>query len=91
MQGEQLTSYGDDDYLVFDCPGQIELYNHLSTFRTFVDFLKRDGWSVCAVYCIDCHFVTGEAAQLETCVARRVRPINLLNQMNKRCILQLRP
>ncbi len=33
--------YGDDDYLVFDCPGQIELYNHLGVFRTFVDFLKQ--------------------------------------------------
>ncbi len=33
--------YGDDDYLVFDCPGQIELYNHLSVFKSFVEFLKR--------------------------------------------------
>jgi hypothetical protein len=33
--------YGDEDYLVFDCPGQIELYNHLSIFRSFVDYLKR--------------------------------------------------
>lgn len=47
--GEQLAGYGDDDYLVFDCPGQIELYSHLSVFRTFVDYLRRDGWQVCAV------------------------------------------
>lgn len=33
--------YGDEDYLVFDCPGQIELYNHCSVFKTFVDFLKQ--------------------------------------------------
>ncbi|PNW83992.1 hypothetical protein CHLRE_04g212650v5 [Chlamydomonas reinhardtii] len=56
--GEQLESYGDDDYLVFDCPGQIELYNHLSVFRSFVDFLKNDGWNVCVVYCLDAHFIT---------------------------------
>lgn len=39
-----LQPYGDDDYLVFDCPGQIELYSHLSVFRSFVDYLRRDGW-----------------------------------------------
>lgn len=52
-----LQGYGEDDYLVFDCPGQIELYSHISVFRSFVDFLKRDGWSVAAVYCTDCQFV----------------------------------
>ncbi|KAG2500420.1 hypothetical protein HYH03_001989 [Edaphochlamys debaryana] len=59
--GAELESYGEDDYLVFDCPGQIELYNHLSVFRSFVDFLKQDGWSVCVVYCLDSHFVTDVA------------------------------
>lgn len=59
--GEELESYGDDDYLVFDCPGQIELYNHLTVFRSFVDFLRNDGWSVCVVYCLDSHFVTDVA------------------------------
>jgi len=54
-----LQSYGEDDYLVFDCPGQIELYSHLSMFKSFVDYLKADGWSICVVYCLDCHFVTG--------------------------------
>lgn len=44
-----VQGYGEDDYLLFDCPGQIELYSHVSVFRTFVDFLKRDGWNVCAV------------------------------------------
>lgn len=42
-------AYGDDDYLLFDCPGQIELYSHLTVFRTFVEYLRRDGWQVCAV------------------------------------------
>lgn len=44
-----LQAYGDDDYLVFDCPGQIELYSHLTVFRSLVEFLRRDGWQVCAV------------------------------------------
>jgi hypothetical protein len=113
--GEELAGYGDEDYLVLDCPGarrrtalappdcaarragrtppspppptrpappwihscrpatpstptpyptpapppgQIELYSHVSAFRSLVDFLKADGWAVCAVYCLDCHFIT---------------------------------
>lgn len=42
---------------MFDCPGQIELYSHVSSFRSIVDFLKAHGWQVCVVYCLDSHFV----------------------------------
>jgi len=37
---EELSNYGDDEYILFDCPGQIELYSHVPVFRTFVDALK---------------------------------------------------
>ena len=52
-----VQGYGDDDYLIFDCPGQIELYSHATVFRTFVDWMKGQGWSLCAVYCLDSQFV----------------------------------
>lgn len=52
-----MQAYGEDDYLLFDCPGQIELYSHISVFRSFVDYLKSDGWSLAAVYTVDCQFV----------------------------------
>jgi 50S ribosomal subunit-associated GTPase HflX len=44
--------------LVFDCPGQIELYSHLGSFRSFVDYLQSRDWKVCVVYCLDSQFVT---------------------------------
>ena len=53
-----LQAYGEDDYLIFDCPGQIELYSHVSVFRTLVDWMRGQGWSMCAVYCLDCQFIT---------------------------------
>eukprot|EP00976_Prorocentrum_cordatum_P030329 617696-Prorocentrum_minimum.AAC.1 len=37
---EELKDFSDDDYLLFDCPGQIELYSHVPVFRTFVDSLR---------------------------------------------------
>ena len=30
---EQLEAYGDDDYLLIDCPGQIELYSHIPVMK----------------------------------------------------------
>lgn len=35
-----LQGYGEEDYLIFDCPGQIELYSHVSAFKSLVDWLK---------------------------------------------------
>ena len=31
----------DDDYILFDCPGQIELYTHMNLMRRFVDILQQ--------------------------------------------------
>ncbi|KIY94452.1 hypothetical protein MNEG_13509 [Monoraphidium neglectum] len=87
--GEELGGYGDEDYLVLDCPGQIELYSHVSAFRSLVDFLKADGWSVCAVYCLDCHFITeapkyiaGAMQALAAMVKLELPHINLLTKMD---------
>lgn len=50
---------------MFDCPGQIELYNHLSVFKTFVNYLRNEGWSVAVVYCLDAHFITDVSGSTE--------------------------
>ena len=45
---------GEDDYFFFDCPGQIELYSHISSMRTLADTLRnRCGFRIVGVYCID--------------------------------------
>lgn len=44
-----MQGFGEDDYLIFDCPGQIELYSHVTVFRTLTSYLKRNGWNICAV------------------------------------------
>uniref|UniRef100_A0A2P2JB74 GPN-loop GTPase 3 n=1 Tax=Rhizophora mucronata TaxID=61149 RepID=A0A2P2JB74_RHIMU len=50
---EELDNYLDDDYLVFDCPGQIELFSHVPVLKNFVEHLKRKNFNVCAVYLLD--------------------------------------
>ncbi len=53
---DQLGDF-DDDYLLIDCPGQIELYSHMDVMKRLVDQLNQWGYSVCAVYLLDSHFV----------------------------------
>jgi len=52
---EELQDYADD-YLLVDCPGQIELYSHYNFMNEFVLALQRAGYQVCAVYCLDSQF-----------------------------------
>lgn len=87
--GEELEGYGDDDYLIFDCPGQIELYSHLSVFRTFVEYLKRDGWQICVVYCLDSQFIAempkfiaGSLNALSAMVQLELPHVNVLTKVD---------
>jgi hypothetical protein len=43
--------------LLLLCRLQIELYSHVGAIRSLVDWLKSEGWSVAAVYCMDVAFV----------------------------------
>lgn len=43
----------DDTYIIFDCPGQIELYTHLDLMVNFIAKLKSLGCHICSVYTMD--------------------------------------
>mmetsp|Transcript_27873 Transcript_27873/g.38536 ORF Transcript_27873/g.38536 Transcript_27873/m.38536 type:complete len:272 (-) Transcript_27873:156-971(-) len=86
---EELADYGDDDYLLFDCPGQIELYSHVPVFRTFVDTLRMWDFHVCAVYLLDANFVCDGAKFVAGCmqalsamVLMEVPHVNVLTKMD---------
>lgn len=53
---EQLGDV-DDDYLLFDCPGQIELYTHLPVMKKLVDLLDKWHFRVCVVFLVDSQFM----------------------------------
>ncbi|CEM00756.1 unnamed protein product [Vitrella brassicaformis CCMP3155] len=54
----ELDQFGDDEYFLFDCPGQIELYNHLPIMRQLVDKLQTLDFRLCGVCCLDVSFIT---------------------------------
>lgn len=85
--GEQLDGYSDDDYLLLDCPGQIELYSHIPVFKRVAAQLQAAGFNVVVVYCVDSLFVTdaskliaGNLTALAAMVHLELPHINLLTK-----------
>ena len=84
---EALEGFGDDDCVIFDCPGQIELYSHHSAFRSFVDQMQQWGWRLVAVYMLDSQFITDGAKLIAGCMQCQAAMMNLelphVNVMSK--------
>eukprot|EP01089_Gocevia_fonbrunei_P002550 TRINITY_DN12501_c0_g1_i1.p1 TRINITY_DN12501_c0_g1~~TRINITY_DN12501_c0_g1_i1.p1 ORF type:complete len:277 (-),score=53.82 TRINITY_DN12501_c0_g1_i1:32-862(-) len=57
---EQVGEF-EDDYLIIDCPGQIELFTHYPIIKTISTALSRWGYTTCAVYLVDSHFMNDAA------------------------------
>ncbi|KAL7424190.1 hypothetical protein Q5752_001776 [Cryptotrichosporon argae] len=54
---DELGAY-EDDYLIIDCPGQIELYTHVPLLPRLADFLQaRLGFRLSAAYLIESQFM----------------------------------
>lgn len=54
---DELDNFGEDDYILLDCPGQIELYSHLPIMHNLVGLLQTWGYRVASVYLLDALFV----------------------------------
>ncbi|KAJ3392977.1 ATP binding protein [Lobulomyces angularis] len=79
----------DDDYLIIDCPGQIELYTHFPIMRKFVDFLQKLGYMVCGVYLLDSQFIqdttkffAGTMSAMSAMIQLEIPHINVLTKMD---------
>jgi len=65
---DELDKFGDDDYVVLDCPGQIELYSHLPIMHNLVKLLEMWGYRVISVYLVDALFVLEPAKFISGCL-----------------------
>jgi len=85
---EQLGDY-DEEYILFDCPGQIELYTHLTLMKTFTDNLAGLDFRVCGVFLLDSHFASdtakffsGVLVALSTIVNLEIPSLNILTKVD---------
>ena len=56
---DKLSEFSRDDvYIMFDCPGQIELYTHLPIMSRIATSLQRWGYRVGCAWMVDSTFIT---------------------------------
>ena len=87
--GDELDAFAEDDYLLLDCPGQIELYTHVPVFARVAECLRARGWNVVVVYCVDSTFVTdaakfiaGNLTALSAMVQLELPHVNVLTKVD---------
>ncbi|GJD11307.1 GPN-loop GTPase 3 [Galdieria sulphuraria] len=86
---EILCGLLEDDYVIFDCPGQIELYTHYSFMRDFTVALKQLGFQLCGVYLLDSQvlcdpnkYLGGCLSALSTMLQLEIPHVNILTKMD---------
>lgn len=85
---EQLDDI-EDDYILFDCPGQIELYTHIPVMKQLVDTLQNWNFRICSVFLIDSQFlieaskfVSGVLTALSTMVNLETPHVNVMTKLD---------
>lgn len=86
---DEMNQYGDDEYLVLDCPGQLELYTHIPIMRRIIDRMKLWGLEshMASVFIVDATFVcdapkfiSGALLSLSAMIALELPHINVLSK-----------
>ncbi|KAF8426046.1 hypothetical protein EV426DRAFT_41559 [Tirmania nivea] len=54
---ERLRRCGED-YILFDCPGQVELFTHHDSLRKIFARLEKIGYRLVVVHLVDSHYLT---------------------------------
>ncbi|KAF9263477.1 hypothetical protein L218DRAFT_979926 [Marasmius fiardii PR-910] len=85
---EELGAY-EDDYLIIDCPGQIELYSHHPFLPKLVQNLQRLNIRTCAVYLVESQFMedkykffSGVLSAMSAMVNLEIPWINVMSKMD---------
>lgn len=64
---EEINEFAEDSFILFDCPGQIELYSHLDVMTRLTRELRKSGLLICAVYCADGTFINEPTKYVSAC------------------------
>lgn len=86
---EEQLGDDEDDYILFDCPGQIELYTHLTVMQALVKALQRMNFNLCSVFILDTQFMlemskffSGTLVALSSMIALELPAVNILSKMD---------
>lgn len=80
---------GEDDYFIFDCPGQIELYTHLPVMKHLMETLQSWDFRLCGVFLVDSQFlgetskfVSGVLASLSCMINLEIAHISIMTKLD---------
>eukprot|EP00920_Eleutheroschizon_duboscqi_P009193 GHVT01021027.1.p1 GENE.GHVT01021027.1~~GHVT01021027.1.p1 ORF type:complete len:266 (+),score=52.41 GHVT01021027.1:1565-2362(+) len=84
---EELSSFADDAYFLFDCPGQIELFSHMPLITQLASIIQANDVRLVAVCCLDVSFIAdpvkflaGSIMTLSAMIQLEMPHINLLTK-----------
>ena len=86
---DELEAMSDDDYLLLDCPGQIELYTHVPVQKRLIEAMAGWGYagSMVSVFCIDAafcvdasKFLSGSLLSLSAMIALELPHVSVLTK-----------
>ncbi|KAL7567367.1 hypothetical protein ACA910_010262 [Epithemia clementina (nom. ined.)] len=62
---DALEDFDDDETVLLDCPGQVELYTHVPIMKSIVETLKLSGYDghLVTVFCVDASFLTADVTK----------------------------
>jgi GTPase SAR1 family protein len=90
---QALEPLSEDYLIIFDMPGQIELYTHVPLLPSLVSFLSRQGplnISMCAAYLLESTFVidkakffAGTLSAMSAMIMMEMPHINILSKMDQ--------
>ncbi|CAI4035153.1 hypothetical protein SMKI_12G2980 [Saccharomyces mikatae IFO 1815] len=80
----------NDEYLIFDCPGQIELYTHIPVLPNIVRHLTQQlNFNLCATYLLEAPFVidsskffSGALSAMSAMILLELPHINILSKLD---------
>ncbi|KAK6461915.1 GPN-loop GTPase [Scheffersomyces coipomensis] len=80
----------NDEYLIFDCPGQIELYTHIPVLPTIVRHLQQSlNFNLCATYLLEAPFIidtskffSGALSAMSAMILLELPHINILSKID---------
>jgi len=86
---DELNNFDDDEYLLVDCPGQIELYTHVPIMKRIVEQMSVWGHNsrIASVFVVDATFVcdapkfiSGSLLSLSAMIALELPHVNVLSK-----------
>ncbi|RUS17614.1 GPN-loop GTPase [Endogone sp. FLAS-F59071] len=85
---EKLGDF-ENDYLIFDCPGQIELYTHFTIMRRICESLQRWNFTICGVYLLESQFIedkgkyfSGVLSAMSAMINLEIPHVNVMTKMD---------